>query len=334
MTRFVIRRLAQLIPILLGLSVLLFVWVRALPGGPAQALVQDDATAADVAAMETALGLDKPVLVQYMSFLGRAVRLDFGNSLQTNQPVMREILERFPASIELSVMAMIFAIGVGVPLGYYAARRYNSAMDHISVVGSLIGMTIPVFFLAYLLKFVFAVQLGWLPTAGRANARISTEHPTGFYVIDGLVTGNLGAAWDAIAHLILPALALGTIPLAMITRITRASVLDVLNEDYVRTAEAKGLLAGTIRSRHIMRNALVPLVTIIGLQLGLLMSGTVLTETVFSFSGVGKFVADAVFTRDYPTIQGFVLVIAVLYVVVNLIVDISYGLIDPRVRVK
>lgn len=334
MTRFVIRRLAQLIPILLGLSVLLFVWVRALPGGPAQALVQDDATAEDVAAMETALGLDKPVYVQYLSFLGRALRLDFGNSLQTNQPVMQEILGRFPASIELSVMAMIFAIGIGIPLGYYAARRYNSSMDHISVVGSLVGMTIPVFFLAYLLKFVFAVQLGWLPTAGRSNARVDVDHPTGFYVLDGLVTGNPGAAWDAMAHLILPAVALGTIPLAMITRITRASVLDVLNEDYVRTAEAKGLLTRTIRMRHIMRNALVPLVTIIGLQLGLLMSGTVLTETVFSFSGVGKFVADAVFTRDYPTIQGFVLVIAVLYVVVNLIVDISYGLIDPRVRVK
>lgn len=334
MTRFIIRRLAQLVPILLGLSVLLFVWVRALPGGPAEALVRDDATAEDVAAMETALGLDRPVHIQYLSFLARAVRLDFGNSLQTNQPVMQEMIDRFPASIELSIMAMIFAIGVGVPLGYFAARKYGSGLDHVSVVGSLVGMTIPVFFLAYLLKFVFAVQLGWLPTAGRSDTRATTEHPTGFYVLDGLVTGNLGASWDAIMHLILPALALGTIPLAMITRITRASVLDVVNEDYVRTAESKGLLPRTIRTRHVMRNALVPLVTIIGLQLGLLMSGTVLTETVFSFSGVGKFVADAVFTRDYPTIQGFVLVIAVLYVVVNLIVDISYGLIDPRVRVK
>lgn len=334
MTRFILRRLLQMIPLLLGLSLLIFAWVRVLPGGPAQALASEDATAEDIAAIERSLGLDRPVYVQYFEFLGKAVRLDFGNSLQSNRPVIDEMLARFPASIELSLCALFFAVVVGVPLGYFAARRYGSRLDKVSVFGSLIGITIPVFFLAYLLKYVFAVKLGWLPTTGRLDARIVAQHPTGFYVLDGLLTGNGRAAWSALQHLVLPAIALGTIPMALIARITRASVLDVVNEDYVRTAQAKGLYASTITFRHILRNALIPLVTILGLQLGALISGTVLTETVFSFSGVGRFVANAVLVRDYPTIQGFVIVIGLLYVLVNLLVDLAYGLVDPRVRVQ
>jgi peptide/nickel transport system permease protein len=332
MGRFVARRLLQAIPILIGLSVMMFMWVRALPGGPAEALVRSDASAAEVAALRESLGLNRPIWEQYLAYLKEVVQFDFGTSLMSRQPVRSEMIDRFPASIELGVSAMLFALIIGIPLGYLAAKRYGTTRDHLFVTSSLVGITIPVFFMAYLLKFLFAVQLGWLPTTGRSNARIESEHPTGFYVLDGLLTGNLGASWDAVQHLILPAIALGTIPLAVIVRITRASVLDVMNEDYVRTAEAKGLYKRTISRRHVLRNALVPLVTIVGLQLGMLMSGTVLTETVFSFAGVGSFVADALFARDYPTIQGFVVVIALMYLLVNLLVDIAYAYIDPRVR--
>lgn len=334
MLRFVVRRLLQLVPILLGLSILLFAWVRALPGGPAFALLGDRATPEAVAAIEEQLGLNRPLWEQYFAFLGRAVRLEFGASLQTGQPVIDEMVRRFPATIELAITALLIAVMVGIPLGYLAARRYDTWLDRLTVTGSLIGVTIPIFFLAYILKYVFAVRLGLLPTAGRTDSRSRAEHPTGFYVLDGIVTGNLEASWDAMTHLILPAIALASIPLAIIVRITRASVLNVVNEDYVRTAESKGLLSGTITRRHVLKNAMLPVTTVIGLQMGALFAGAVLTETVFAFPGVGRFLADGIIQRDFATIQGFILVIAVFYVVVNMIVDIVYGLIDPRVRVS
>jgi peptide/nickel transport system permease protein len=332
--RFIIRRLLQLIPILLGLSVLLFAWLRALPGGPAQAALGERATPDDIAAYNKAFGLDQPLLVQYVKFLGRAVRLNFGSSSRTGRPVTTEFLERFPGTIELTVFAMIFAIGVGIPLGYLAARRHGSWIDSTSVIGSLLGVAIPVFFLAYMLRLVFAVDLGWLPGSGRQNVRIDATHITNFYVLDGLLTREWDAAWDAVLHLVLPGIALGTIPLAIIVRITRASVLDVVNEDYVRTANAKGLANSTVRRRHIIRNALLPVSTTIGLQTGLLLSGAVLTETVFAFGGVGSALREAINTRDYSILEGFILILAVVYVLVNLLVDISYGLLDPRVRVR
>ncbi|HSK57305.1 MAG TPA: ABC transporter permease [Jiangellales bacterium] len=334
MLRFVVRRLFQLVPILLGLSLLLFFWVRALPGGTAIALLGERATPEAIAQIERLYGLDRPLWQQYLSFLGRAVQFDFGNSVRTNRPVIEEMARTFPATIELALAAMTFAIVIGIPLGYFAARRYGGWLDSLTVSASLLGVAIPVFFLAYILKYVFAVQLGWLPTAGRQDPRVPAEHPTGFYVLDGIVTGNPAATWDAIEHLILPAIALGSIPLAIIVRITRASVLDVVHEDYVRTAEAKGLLGRTITRRHVLRNALLPVVTVIGLQAGLLFSGAILTETVFGFPGVGSFVYQAISFRDYAVLQGFILVIAAVYVLVNLAVDISYGLIDPRVRVR
>jgi peptide/nickel transport system permease protein len=264
------------------------------------------------------------------------VRLDFGNSIRTNDSVTEELIRRFPATIELASLAIVVAVVAGIPLGYLAARRHGSLLDNLAVTGSLIGVTIPVFFLGFILKYVFAVKLGWLPSTGRQDVRdfVGAEHPTGFYVLDGVITGNLPAAWDALQHLILPALALASIPLAIITRITRASVLDVVHEDYVRTAEAKGLHTGTITRRHVLRNALLPVVTITGLQLGLLLSGAVLTETVFAFPGVGSFLYQSISLRDYAVIQGFILVIAVVIVVVNLLVDVSYGFIDPRMRVR
>jgi peptide/nickel transport system permease protein len=332
--RFVIRRVLQLVPILLGLSLLLFGWLRALPGGPAQALLGERATAEQVAQIERLYGLDQPWYVQYAKWLGRAVTFDFGNSARTHRPVVEEMGRTFPATIELAIAAIIFAVGVGIPLGYYAARRYGTWLDNITVVGSLLGVAIPVFFLAYILKYIFAVRLGWFPTSGRQDPRMGGEHPTGFYVLDGLITGNPSASWDAIIHLILPAIALGSIPLAIIVRITRASVLDVVHEDYVRTAEAKGLLERTITRRHVLRNALLPVATVVGLSAGLLLSGAILTETVFAFDGVGRFVYEAISNRDYAVLQGFILIIAAMYVMVNLVVDVSYGLIDPRIRVQ
>jgi peptide/nickel transport system permease protein len=332
--RFIVRRLLQLIPILLGLSVLLFAWLRALPGGPAQSALGERATPEDIERYNELFGLDQPVFVQYLRFLGRAVRLDFGSSTEFGRPVTELFLERFPGTIELTLFAMVFAIGIGIPLGYVAARRYGSFLDSASVVGSLLGVAIPVFFLAYLLRLLFAVELGLLPGSGRQDVRMDATRITNFYVLDGLLTREWDAAWDAVLHLILPAIALGTIPLAIIVRITRASVLDVVNEDYVRTANAKGLATATVRRRHIIRNALLPVSTTIGLQTGLLLSGAVLTETVFAFGGVGLALRDAITYRDFAVLQGFILMLAVVYVLVNLLVDISYGLLDPRVRVR
>lgn len=334
MLRFAARRLLLLFPILFGLSILLFGWIRALPGSPANALLGERATPAAIEQINEAYGFDRPLHEQYLSYVGQIVQLDLGTSIRTRQPVTDELVRLFPATIELAVTALAIAVIIGVPLGYFAARRHGRPLDHITVGGSLIGIAIPVFFLGYMLKYVFAVKLGWLPSIGRQDQQMDAEHPTGFYVLDGLLTGNLQASWDALKHLILPGLALASIPLAIITRITRASVLDVVHEDYVRTAEAKGLLKRTVTRRHVLRNALLPVSTITGLQLGLLLSGAILTERVFAFQGVGTFIYDSITNRDYPILQGFILAIAVIMVVVNLLVDVSYGVIDPRVRVR
>jgi peptide/nickel transport system permease protein len=334
MLRFVVRRLLQLIPILFGLSILLFAWLRLLPGGPASALLGERATPERVAAINRAYGLDQPIWVQYWRYVSRVIRFDFGDSITDGRPVTRVLLDQFPGTVELTFAALVFAVAIGIPLGYFAARRQGSALDGVSVIGSLIGITIPVFFLAFLLKYVFAVRLGWLPPSGRQDVRIDATHITNFFVLDGVLTRELDASWDAIKHLILPGIALGTIPLAIIVRITRAAVLDVVNEDYVRTAEAKGLTTAVIRRRHVLRNAMLPVVTTIGLQLGLLLSGAILTERVFAFPGIGQEIADSIFNKNYPVLQGAILFIAVLYVVINLVVDILYGLLDPRVRVR
>jgi len=334
MLRFVVRRLLLLVPILLGLSILLFLWIRALPGGPAESLLGERATPEAIEQIERIYGLDQPIYVQYLRYLEKLLSGDLGTSIASRRPVTEEIERRFPATIELAIAAMIFAVAFGVPLGFFAAKRYGSAVDHGSLVASLIGISIPVFFLAILLKYVFAVELGWLPTIGRQDVLISADHPTGFYVLDGIITLNFEAAWDAAAHLILPAIALGSIPLAILARITRASVLDVQNEDYVRTARAKGVGAHTVDRRHIFRNAMLPVVTIIGLQAGLLLSGAILTETVFAIPGMGTWLAGAIESRDYPVLQGGILFVAVVFVIVNLLVDISYALLDPRIRVS
>ena len=334
MLRFVVRRLLLLIPILIGLSILVFLWIRALPAGPAQSLLGERATPETIAQIERQYGLDKPIYVQYWRYVKTVAQGDLGTTIRTRRPVTDELQERFPATIELAFAALLFATLLGIPLGFVAAKRYGTWIDHSSLVASLIGISIPIFFLAILLKYVFAVQLGWLPTVGRISVLIDLEHPTNFYTIDALIAGDIPAFWDVIKHLILPAIALGSIPLAVTARITRAAVLDVQNEDYVRTARAKGLPPRVVDERHIFRNALLPITTIIGLQTGLLLSGAVLTETVFAFPGMGTWLVEAIRQRDFPVLQGGILFVSFVFVIVNLLVDISYALINPRIRVS
>lgn len=334
MLRFIVRRLLQLIPTLLGLSILLFIWLQRLPGGPETAILGERATPQSKAAIREAMGLDDPILVQYGRFLNRLLRGDLGNSLNEKRPVIDLFLERFPGTVELTVVAMVIAIGLGIPLGYLAAKRRSSWLDHLSVGASLAFVCTPIFFLGYLIKALFAVNLGWFPTYGRQDTTIDATRVTGFYVLDGILTQEWDAALDALHHLVLPGLTLASIPLAIIVRMTRASVLEVLGEDYVRTAQAKGLSERRIRGRHVLRNAMLPVVTMIGLLTGSLLSGAVLTETIFAFTGIGQFAAQAIDNRDYPVMMGFIMIIAVVYVLVNLIVDVSYSLIDPRVRVR
>jgi peptide/nickel transport system permease protein len=332
--RYVVRRLLLLVPILLGLSLLVFFWIRALPGGPAQALLGERATPEAVAAIEREYGLDKPIYQQYWRFLKQTGSLDFGISIRSRRPVIDELKERFPATVELALAAMLFSVALGVPLGFVAAKRHGTWIDHGSLVASLLGISIPIFFLAILLKYLFAVRLGWLPTVGRLSVLIDLEHPTNFYLLDAVLTGNWKAFTDVLKHLILPAVALGTIPLAIIARITRAAVLDVQNEDYVRTARAKGLAPRLVDRRHVMRNALLPVSTIVGLQVGLLLSGAVLTETVFAWPGMGTWLVGAIADRNFPVLQGGILFLALVFVLVNLLVDLSYAVINPRIRLS
>ncbi|MEW2505218.1 ABC transporter permease [Amycolatopsis sp. CA-161197] len=333
MLRFLVRRVLQAIPTLLILSILVFAWLRSLPGGPAAALLGDKATPEKIASLNHVLGLDQPIILQYFKFLGRAVTGDFGNSLVSAQPVMGEIGTFLPATIELGLSAMLIAIVLGVPFGYLAARYRGGIPDNIIIVLTLVGVAVPVFFLGYTMQDLLAAPLG-LPSQGRQAPGIDATSITNFAILDGIMTSEWDAVWDAIKHLILPAFALATIPLAVITRITRASVLDVFNEDFLRTANSKGLTQSVIRRRHVLRNALLPVVTTIGLQTGALLGGAVLTERVFNFRGLGFLLAEGIERRDYPRLQALLLFGALVYVLVNMLVDISYGIIDPRVRVR
>jgi peptide/nickel transport system permease protein len=335
MLKYIVRRLLLLIPILIGLSILIFLYLRALPGSPAVALLGERATPEAIAAIEEEYGLNEPIYVQYWRYTKSVLfEFDLGTSNQSRQAITEELKRRFPATIELAIGAMLFATLFGIPLGFLAAKKYGTWIDHTSLFASLLGISIPIFFLAIILKYIFAVKLGWLPSVGRADVTMTAEHPTNFYILDSIVTGNWPAFVDAVKHLILPAIALGTIPLAIIARITRAAVLDVQNEDYVRTARAKGVAPVTVDSRHVFRNALLPITTIIGLQVGLLLSGAVLTETVFAWPGVGSWLVEAIEFRDYSVLQGGILFLAVVFVLVNLVVDVLYGVINPRIRLS
>jgi peptide/nickel transport system permease protein len=332
MLRFVVRRLLLLVPILLGVSILVFAWVHALPGSPLQSLLGERATPALVKEYQQKYGLNRPIPLQYWDYVKTTATGQLGTSIATHRQVTTELRERFPATIELAVAAMIVALVLGIPLGVLAAKHYGGPLDHASLVVSLLGISTPIFFLALVLKYIFAVKLGWLPSVGRIDVTVTARHPTGFYVLDAIIERDWSTLWDVLRHLILPALALGSVPLAVIARITRAAVVDVQNEDYVRTARAKGMSPSIVDRRHILRNAMLPISTVIGLQTGLLLSGAILTETIFEYPGMGSWLRDAIFNRDYPVLQGGILFLAIVFVLVNLVVDISYAIFNPRIR--
>ena len=332
MARFIVRRLLVAIPVLFGLSVILFLFLRLLPGGgPAEAILGQHATPQLVAQIAASEGLDKPLYVQYFDYLGRLLHGDFGASFIDGREVAATFLIRFPATLELTIGALIFAVGLGIPLGRLAARHPNGWIDGIVTVISLFGISIPVFVLGYILAFIFGVEFHLLPTFGQLDPRLPIEPVTHFALIDAILAGHWYVI-DAVAHLILPSVALGTIPLAVFTRITRASVIEVSNEDYVRTARAKGLTDRRVNDRHIMRNAWLPVTTVIGLETGALLAGAVLTETVFSWNGVGSWVVSSIQNHDYIVVQSLILIFATIFLTVNLIVDVGYAFLNPRIR--
>jgi peptide/nickel transport system permease protein len=292
------------------------------------------ATPDQVAALREQLGLNQPLPLQYLVFLGNLLRFNFGTSIISGVPIAQEIRIRWPATFELSVAAMIVATLLGIPAGVLAAVRKNSAVDNLTMSGSLLGVSLPVYWLGLLLVYLFAVNLHWLPPSGRLSidAGFSFKPITGFYVLDALLQGNFKALKDVLAHLILPAITLGTIPLAILARITRSAMLEVLSQDYIRTARAKGLLERWVIFKHALKNALLPVVTIIGLQFGTLLGGAILTETIFSWPGIGSWIYEGILARDYPVVQGGVVFVAAAFVLINLLVDLSYAFLDPRIQ--
>lgn len=334
MLSFIIRRAFTVIPTLIGVSIIVFLMLRLAPGDPAELLLGERATEESLAQMREYLGLNDPLYVQYGMFLRRLARFDLGETIWSRQKVWYEIKERFPATIELSLVAMFLASLVGVTLGIISATRQYSVFDYISMFGSLIGVSMPVFWLALMLMLVFGLHLGWLPMSGRLGIEVDIDPITNFYILDSIIQGNWEALRSALRHITLPAIALATIPLAITARMTRSSMLEVLRQDYIKTAKAKGLGQFTVVMKHALRNGLIPVITVIGLQFGILLGGAILTETVFSWPGVGKWIFDGVVKRDYMVIQGGVMVVASSFVLVNMIVDITYAIINPKISVK
>jgi peptide/nickel transport system permease protein len=322
----------QIIPVLVGVSIVVFFMVRAIPGDPAQILLGQLATQEQVEQLREQMGLDKPVIVQYGLFLKDAVRGDLGTSIVTGRPVTTELLVRFPATLELTAFAMLVAVLVGVPVGVISAVKQYSLLDKITSVLALTGISMPIFWLAMILIVIFTVNLELLPFPGRLDSGYTITAITGLVLVDSLLTLNFAGFWNGLLHLIMPALALGTQPMAIVTRMTRSSMLEVMGEDYVRTARAKGVVPSRVVFKHALRNAMLPTVTVIGLQIGLLMGGAIITETIFSWPGVGQIAYESVNRRDYAMLQGVVLYGAALFVLVNLLVDILYAVLDPRVR--
>ena len=334
MLGFIIRRTLLVIPTLLGMTVIIFLMLSITPGDPAELLLGERATQESLDAMREYLGLKEPLHVQYGMFLKRVVSFDLGETIWSREKVSTEIKERFPATIELALAAMLISSILGVILGIVSATRQYSWFDYTSMVGSLMGVSMPVFWLGLVLMLVFSLTLGWFPMSGRLGAEIDLPIVTNFYVIDALLARDGEALKDVLLHLALPAIALSTIPLAIVARMTRSSMLEVLRQDYIKTAKAKGLSETKIVLKHALRNGLIPVATVVGLQFGILMGGAILTETVFAWPGVGKWLYDGVVKRDYMVIQGGTLLVATTFVMVNLIVDVLYAVINPRISVK
>lgn len=332
MAKYVARRIIESVPVVVGVSILVFMLLHLIPGDPATTILGERATTQSIAELRARLGLDRPLYEQYFIWVGKMLQGDLGNTVRGNIPVANEIAARFPATIELSLAALLLSTAVGVPLGIISAIKRNSLIDTLTMFGALFGVSIPVFVLGLLLIFLFGVELGWLPFVGRLSSDISIQRRTGLHLVDALLSGNIKGFKDALEHLVLPTITLATVSLAITARITRSAMLEVLNQDYIRTARAKGLKARNIVMSHAFRNALLPIVTIIGLSLGRLLSGAVLTETIFSWPGVGKWLFDSIIARDYPIVQSMTLIIALVFIVVNLAVDMLYAVIDPRIR--
>ena len=333
MLRFVLTRLGLVIPTFLGIILLTFILIRLVPGDPVEVRVGERGiTPERHAQLIHEMGLDRPLYVQFFDYVGGVLKGDLGISVVTHRPVMDEFLTLFPATVELAIFAMLFATLVGLPAGILAGVKRGTVYDHTVMGVSLTGYSMPIFWWGLLLILLFSVSLGWTPVAKRLSDDYFVDEVTGFMLIDTLLSDEKGSFLDALHHLILPTIVLGTVPLAVIARMTRSAMLEVLGEDYIRTARAKGL--GTIRvvAVHALRNALVPVVTVIGLQVGTLMGGAILTESVFSWPGIGKWLVESIARRDYPALQGGVLVIAALVMSINLLVDLLYGLLNPRIR--
>lgn len=332
MLSYIGRRLLQLIPVLLGMTFIVFLIIRAIPGDPAQVILGQQATAEAVKALRESLGLDNPWYVQYFQYLGELLRGDLGTSMRTREAISTEIWPYLAATIELAFCAMVLAIIIGVNAGIISAWFQNSWFDYTAMILALIGVSMPIFWLGLMFQWGFSIQLDWLPTSGRENARNPVETITHLYLIDTLVQGRFDQFGDVVKHLILPALALATIPMAIIARMTRSSMLEVMRADYIRTARAKGQKTFLVVYKHALKNAIIPVLTVIGLQTGLLLGGAILTETIFSWPGVGRYIYDAIGFRDYPVIQAGILIIAFLFILINLIVDILYSFVDKRIK--
>ena len=333
MLRFILRRTAILIPTLFGVTLITFGLIRIIPGDPIEILAGERGVDPERhAELMAQFGYDRPIWEQYFWFLGDLLQGDLGRSITTKQPMFDEFMALFPATIELSVCAMLFAVLIGLPAGVIAAVRRGSAFDHTTMVVSLTGYSMPIFWWGLLLIILFSGILQWTPVSGRIDLVYYFDATTGFMLIDSLLSGQEGAFGSAVRHLILPAIVLGTIPLAVIARQTRSAMLEVLGEDYIRTARAKGLPPRRVIGLHALRNALITVVTVIGLQVGVLLAGAILTETIFAWPGVGKWLVDSIESRDYTAVQGGLLMVAIIIMAVNLLVDLLYGLINPRIR--
>jgi len=347
MGRYILRRLISVIPTLIGVTLVIFLFQRLIPGDPAVAMLGEHATEENVARIREQFGLNRPPFLdrdaladgdlsgffdsQYVRYFRRLAHLDLGDSIHRRIPVAETLKERFPATLELSLLSLFLALLIGIPAGIASASRRNSTIDGVTMVGSLIGVSMPIFWLGIMLIMLFSVFLKWLPSGGRLSIGVEIQTITNLLLLDSLLTGNYSGFVDALKHIIMPAVALATIPAAIITRMTRSSMLDVLQEDYIRTASAKGLAEGVVLFRHALKNAFLPVITIIGIQAGTLLAGAVLTETIFSWPGIGKWVYDAILGRDYPIVQGVTLLIALIFLLVNLVVDLSYAVLDPRI---
>jgi dipeptide transport system permease protein len=330
---YFLRKLGVILPTFFGVTLVAFVFIRTLPGDPVLLMAGERGMSEERhTALMAELGFDKPIIVQYGLYLKQLVQGDFGTSIITRKPVLDEFMTLFPATVELSICAMIIAVFFGLPAGMVAATRRGSTFDHTVMTGALTGYSMPIFWWGLLLIILFSGILGWTPVSGRISLLYYFEPVTGFMLIDSLLSGQEGAFASAVSHLILPAVVLATIPLAVIARQTRSAMLEVLSEDYVRTARAKGLGPQRVIGLHALRNALIPVITVIGLQVGVLFAGAILTETIFSWPGIGKWMVDSIFRRDYSAVQGGLLLIAAIVMFVNLAVDLLYGLINPQIR--